>query len=202
MFVRWPLKFMMKLATLIVAAAAIYFMVSAVQVVLASKVPSGTKGLTAASTIVITGSSVDQNAPSGDLLARLQEGLACYQAHLSSSLTVTGTAATGEAGVETSWLEENGVPKSAIDPVTGSDTASQLQAAATALHTGREVIIVTDAMDTLWVRDVAIRDGLKPEIAPGLGSERPFYDQLGTVLSQAGAVAVGRIIGFSRASWG
>jgi maltose-binding protein MalE len=93
------------------------------------------------------------------------------------------------------------VPKSDIQVVNGANTASQLQAAATKIGAGQKVIIVTDAMDAFWVRGTAVHYGLLPQIAPALDSERPFYDQIGTVLSQAGAVAVGRIIGFERATW-
>jgi hypothetical protein len=204
MFVRWPLKVMMKLASLVVLATVIYLIISGVQVILAAKIPQGTKALTPAATIIVLGSSVEQNALSADLLNRLEEGLKCFNDHLAPSLTVTGTDANGQADVagdEASWLEENGVAKKDIQVVSGSNTASQLQVAATDIGPGRRVIVVTDAMEAYWVRGVAVHYGLRPLIAPALESERPFYDQLGTVLSQASAVAVGRVFGFERASW-
>jgi DUF218 domain len=204
MFMRWPLKVMMKLASLVVAAAVIYLIISGVQVVLAAKIPQGTKALTSAATIIVLGSSVEQNAPSADLVDRLEEGLKCFNDHLAPSITVTGTDANGQADVagdEASWLEENGVAKKDIQVVSSANTASQLQVAATNVGAGRKVIVVTDAMDAFWVRGTAVHYGLHPQIAPALGSERPFYDQLGTVFSQASAVAVGRVFGFERASW-
>jgi len=205
MFIRWPLKVMMKLASLVATAAVVYLIISGVQVILAAKIPQGTKALTHAATIIVLGSSVEQNAPSADLVNRLEEGLKCFNDHLAPSLTVTGTDADGQAdvaGVEASWLEVNGVAKKDIQVVSGSNTASQLQVAATEIGVGRKVIVVTDAMDAYWVRGTAVHYGLRPQIAPALGSERPFYDQLGTVLSQASAVAVGRLFGFERANWG
>jgi hypothetical protein len=195
MFLRWPLKMLMKLVSLVVTAAVIYLIVSGVQVVLAAKLPQGTKTLKPAATILVLGSSVAQSPLSADLVNRLEEGLKCFNDHLAPSLTVT--AADAKA-----WLEQNGVPKSNdIQVVNGANAASQLQAAATTIGGGKKVIIVTDAMDAYWVRGTAVHYGLRPQIAPALGSERPFYDQLGTVLSQASAVAVGRILGFERASW-
>jgi hypothetical protein len=201
---KWPFKILMKLASLAVTAAVIYLIVSGVQVVLAARVPQGTKALTPAATIIVLGSPVEQNAPSADLVNRLEEGLKCFNDHLAPSLTVTGTDANGQAdvaAVEASWLEVNGVAKKDIQVVSASNTASQLEVAATGIGTGRKVIVVADAIDTYWVRGTAVHYGLRPQIAPALGSERPFYDQLGTVLSQASAVAVGRVLGFERASW-
>ena len=186
---------LMKLVSLVVTAAVIYLIVSGVQVVLAAKLPQGTKTLKAAATILVLGSSVEQSPLSADLVNRLEEGLNCFNDHLAPSLTVTATDAKA-------WLEQNGVPKSDdIQVVNGANTASQLQAAATTIGGGKKVIIVTDAMDAYWVRGTAVHYGLRPQIAPALNSERPFYDQLGTVLSQASAVAVGRILGFQRTSW-
>jgi hypothetical protein len=203
MFLRWPLKVMMKLVSLVVTAAVIYFVASGVQVVLAAKVPPGTKALRPAATIIVLGSSVDQNAPSADLLNRLEEGLKCFNDHLAPTLTVTGTGTgpSGVAYVEKSWLETNGVSSKDIQIVNSGNTSSQLQVAATEIGAGKKAILVTDAMDAYWVRATAVHYRLRPQIAPALASERPFYDQLGTVLSQASAVAVGRVIGFERASW-
>jgi hypothetical protein len=204
MFLRWPFKILMKLVSLIVTAAVIYVIVSGVQVVLAAKIPQSVGALKPAATIIVLGSTVDQNALSADLVNRLEEGLRCFHDHLAPTLTVTGTDTTGQTNVakaERGWLEINGVPQSDIKVVNAANTASQLRVAATDIGAGQAVIVVTDAMDTYWVRGTAIHYHLHPQIAPALDSERPFYDQLGTVASQAGAVAVGRIIGFERATW-
>jgi hypothetical protein len=194
MFLRWPFKIFMKLVSLVVTAAAIYFIISGVQVVLGARLPQGTKVLKSAATIIVLGSSVDENPASADVVNRLEEGLNCFHAHLAPTLTVTGAVAEA-------WLEQNGVLPSDLRVVSGANTASQLQAAASKIGAGQKVIIVTDAMDAYWVRGTAVHYGLLPQITPALDSERPFYDQIGTVLSQAGAVAVGRIIGFERATW-
>jgi hypothetical protein len=194
MFLRWPFKIVMKLASLVVTAAVVYFIVSGVQVVLGAKLPQGTKALKSAATILVLGSSTDQSPASADLVNRLEEGLNCFHAHLAPTLTVTGAVAEA-------WLEQNGVLSSDIQITDGANTASQLHAVANKIGANQKVIIVTDAMDAYWVRGTAVHYRLLPQIAPALESERPFYDQIGTVLSQAGAVAVGRIIGFERATW-
>jgi hypothetical protein len=191
---RWPLKVMMKLASLVVLAVVVLVIVSGVQVVLGARIPQGTKTLTPAATIIVLGSSLDQSPLTADLSNRLQEGLKCFDDHLAPSLTVTGAGMVAQ-------LELDGVAKKDIQMVSGSNTAAQLQVAATDVGAGRNVIVVTDAVDALWVRGTAVHYGLRPQIAPALSSERPFYDQLGTVLSQASAVAVGRVFGFQRASW-
>jgi uncharacterized SAM-binding protein YcdF (DUF218 family) len=200
MLLRWPFKILMKLVSLVVTAAVIYVIISGVQVVLGSKVPQGTKALTSASAIIVLGSSVEQNAPSADFVHRLEEALTCFHDHLAQTFIVTGTNLR-QTNAGKAWLEQNGVPSSAINFVNGANTAAQLQAAAAKTGAGQNAIVVTDAMDALWVRGTAVHYRLHPQIAPALDSERPFYDQIGTVLSQAGAVAVGRIIGFERATW-
>jgi hypothetical protein len=191
---RWPLKVMMKLASLVVLAVVVYVIVSGVQVILGARIPQGTKALSPAATIIVLGSSLDQSPLSADLSNRLQEGLKCFNDHLAPSITVTGAGMVAQ-------LELDGVAKKDIQMVSGSNTAAQLQVAAADVGAGQKVIIVTDAMDAYWVRGTAVHYGLRPQIAPALSSERPFYDQLGTVLSQASAVAVGRVFGFERASW-
>jgi hypothetical protein len=191
---RWPLKVMMKLTSLVVLALVVYLVVSGVQVILGARIPQGTKTLTPAATILVLGSSLDQSPLTADLSNRLQEGLKCFNDHLAPSITVTGAGMVAQ-------LELDGVAKKDIQMISGSNTAGQLQVAASDIGAGRKVIVVTDAIDAFWVRGTAVHYGLRPQIAPALSSERPFYDQLGRVLSQASAVAFGRVFGFERASW-
>ena len=182
-----------------------YLVVTCVQVVMAGRLPTGTKGLLTASTIVVIGGSGNPTALSQDLVSRLEEGLSCYRAHLATTITVTGSAPDGPpsmASAEASWLEVNGVNSKAIRQVMAPNTAAQLNIVATNLKRGHRVIVVSDAIDDLWVKGAVVADGLSVEFAPALGSVRPFYDQLGAVISQTSAVAAGRIIGFSQVSWG
>lgn len=204
MFMLWPFKLAMKLVSLIFTVMLAYFVFSGVQVVLFSRLHQGTTHLRSASTIVLIGSSVNNNAASPDLQNRLTEALDCYQAHLAPTIIVTGANQAGAptvANFEVAWLEQNGVPKSALQRALGSDTSAQLHMVAEVMNTNHSAIIVTNALDAFWTSKVAEHYGMTPQIAPAVNSEQAPYKHATTVLAQAGAVALGRIVGFNRIFW-
>jgi hypothetical protein len=205
MFMLWPLKLAMRVISLLFTAMLAYFVISGIQVILAARLHEGTTHLHAASTIVVIGSSVDHNAPSKDLQGRLTEALDCYRAHLAPTIMVTGVAPSGGPNVanfEVAWFEQNGVPKSALRPaIVAKNTATQLHQIGAALGSKRSAIIVTDALDAFWTAKVAAHDGITAQLAPAVSSEQAPYSHISTVLAQAGAIAVGRIVGFDRIFW-
>jgi uncharacterized SAM-binding protein YcdF (DUF218 family) len=201
MFMLWPLKLAFKIIELILSAMILYYIVSGFQVVLASDISQSATALKPASAIVVIGSAVDNSAPSADLLHRLQDGLSLYNAKLAPKILVTGTAANGQADFEKAWYEQNGVAKRAIVAVQGNNTAAQLSAVAKRVGSTPSVIIVTDALDAFWTAKVAAHDGLSAQLTPAPGSKQAAYKHIGTVLTQASAIALGRIVGFNRIFW-
>ncbi|HTW99593.1 MAG TPA: hypothetical protein VMD59_12490, partial [Acidimicrobiales bacterium] len=99
------------------------------------------------------------------------------------------------------WLVAHGVLAGAQLAVTGSNASSQLRAAGAALGSGTSVLVVTDAIDAMWIERAAPEDGLAATVVPATGSEPLFFKELGAVWRETSAVAAGRIIGFGRASW-
>lgn len=201
----WPVKLAFRLVSLLVFAIIVYVVVSGVQVDLASNIPAGTTGLNAAQAIVVLPGTLTAGAPSPDLLGRLQEALACYQDHLAPRLVVTGGAATATepsaSTVARNWLAQNGVPASALSEETASDATSAMGGLTALTGPSPNVILVTDAVATYWTRAVAKEKGITAQIAPASGSTVAFYREFGSLWNQASAVAVGRIIGFGRATW-
>lgn len=205
MFMLWPLKLAMRVISLLFTVMVAYFVISGVQVVLGARLHQGTSHLHPASTIVMIGGSVDHNAPSKDLQGRLTEALNCYRAHLAPTIMVTGVAPSGGPSVanfELAWFEQNGVPKSALRPaVVAKNTAAQLHQVGEVLGNKRTAIIVTDALEAFWTAKVAAHDGITTQLAPAVNSEQAPYSHISTVLAQAGAIALGRIVGFDRIFW-
>ena len=204
MFMLWPFKFALRIIEMIFSAMVIYLIVSAVQVVTASNLATATSSFSRASAIVVMGAPASNNAPSPDLQARIDEAMALYHAHLASRILVTGTAPLNGpnlADSEKALLEQAGVPHSAITPVVGGDSAAQLAAVGVALGAKNTAIIVTDALHAFWLEKVAADDDIKAQIAPAVDSEKSSWRHVGTILDQASAIALGRIVGFQRIPW-
>src|SRR5579875_1301655 len=88
----WPIRLAFRLVSLVVLAIVVYLVVSGVQVALGATASVGTAGLRPAEAIVVLPAAIVNGAPSGDFLGRLQEALACYQAHVAPRVVVAGTA--------------------------------------------------------------------------------------------------------------
>lgn len=201
-----PIKWAFKLAYFAVLAAVVYVVVSGFQVVSASHLPTAAGGvLPGARAIVVLGAPTDGSQPGTDLSARLEQALALYQARQAPTLFVVGAQAQGANGAEpqvmASWLETRGVPAQAVLQVTAPDAATGLSEVATQLGNGVKVVVVTDAIDALWTKGAASRDGLTAVVSPAIGSEKAFYEELGQLWRQATGVAVGRVIGYANAPW-
>ena len=204
MFILWPLKLAMRAISLLFTAMVLFFIFSGVQVILYSRLHEGTTHLHPASTIVVIGGAMNKSAATPDLRGRLSEALDCYRAHLAPSIIVTGVAPLGKPNVtsfETTWFEQHGVPRAVLRQAVGSNTAAQLQLAGEEMGTARSAIIVTDALAAFWTAKDAAHNDISAQMAPATNSEIPAYRLATTVLSQAGAIAVGRIVGFNRIFW-
>ena len=53
------------------------------------------------------------------------------------------------------------------------------------LGSRKQVIVVTDAVDALWTKDVASGDGLRPTVAPAVGSKKLFLEEFGALWRQS-----------------
>jgi hypothetical protein len=198
-----PIKWAIKLASLVVFAAAIYVVVSGVQVARAEGGSVAPNSPTPAA-IVVTGTPSSGTAgPSADLLGRLQHGLALYQSHAAPLLIVAGpSVASGPTVPDAAktWLVGQGVPASAVTSLVTAN-GSEFDAVAKALGRGRAVIVVTDAVDALWAKDAASGAGLVVGVSPVPGTKAAVFTQLAPLFRQATGVAAGRVIGYGHASW-
>jgi uncharacterized SAM-binding protein YcdF (DUF218 family) len=154
--------------------------------------------------IVVMGAAQYDGIPSPDLVARLQEANSLFQQHLAPTVVVTGSKETGdqytEAQASATWLEQQGVPTSAIIQVGGDDSWSNLSLAAAALH-GQgltKVLIVTDGFHEDRSLAIASNVGLEAWPSPTTNSPIKGWATVPYYAKETVGVALGRIIGYSR----
>ncbi|HVB04654.1 MAG TPA: YdcF family protein [Acidimicrobiales bacterium] len=198
-----PIKWAFKLVSLLVFAAVVFVVVSAVGVVHAESEgtpPAGAKA------IVVTGSSVVGTAPGPDLLGRLQAALTLARAHTAPLLVVAGPgpsgASPGVPSVAGDWLRAEGVnggPSSLAEVATSN--ANEFSAVAQLLGKGQPIVIVTDAVDARWALNAAAAAGLHASASIVPGTKKLFLTELGPLAREASGVAAGHLIGPEHAVW-
>ncbi len=204
MFLFGPLALLRKVPALIVLGAVVYFVVSGVQVYNASKAAPAVDAIAPAQAIVVVAAPAPGGRPGATFSGRLQETLLLYRAHRAPKVLVSDPAsgaAAGAGGVGARWLESQQVPASAVMVLPPGSANSAFESAAALLGQGTHVIVVADALDQLWTAGAASAAGLDPSVAVAVGSEKPFYRELGALATQAAGVAVGRVAGYGTASF-
>ena len=155
--------------------------------------------------IVVLGAAQYDGTPSPQLAARLDHVVELWPQGVAPIVITTGGSRPGdrfsEAEASAAYLVERGVPADAIvrDP-TGSNTFESLEAVA--LELGERgvdrVLIVTDPYHALRSRLIAQDVGLTAYVSPTTTSVVRGGTSLERHLTEAGGVALGRIVGFDR----
>lgn len=200
-----PLRWALRLPKLAVLGAAAYVVVSGVQVVTASRQAPSTAAVGKAAAIVVLPAPLEGSAPSADLLGRLQEALALARQKVATKVIVAGAPAHAGApspsAVAKSWLVARGVAAGDVLALSSSTSTATLSAVAAVVGPQARIVAVTDAMDALFTRGAASTEGLTAVVVPAAGSTSIATSDLGPLWRQATGVAVGRVIGYSRATW-
>jgi len=194
---------LLKIVLAIVVLAAVYFVVTAVQVWLTSRESDPQTS----QAIVIMGAAQYNGVPSPDLLARIQDADSLYKRHLAPLIVATGAKEPGdhytEAWSEATWLARNGVPSGAIVQVGGRTTWESLNLAVAVLDRKglKKVLIVTDGFHEDRCMAIATELGLDPKPVPATSSPIRGWSAFPYFMKEAAAVALGRIIGYSHLEW-
>lgn len=153
----------------------------------------------AAEAAVVLGAAQYNGRPSPVLLRRLDHAAELYDSGVVEVVVVTGGSREGDVTTEAKagydHLRARGIPDEDLRlEVQGDSTYTSI--AATARFLGREgivdVILVTDAYHTRRVEMIAEEVGLEAEVS-AVGDA-----DLGSMVRETAAVAVGRVIGFRR----
>ena len=190
---------------LIVLIAAVYFVVSLLQVWntgrSADRQPVGA--------IVVLGAAQYDGRPSPQLQARLDHALELWNLNLASYIVVTGGKQEGdrftEAAASRKFLESSGVASDLIfEENSGTTTyASLLAVSQVANQLGIDrVLIVSDPFHLLRAELIANEVGFSASSSATQSSVIRGGDAFRRNLQEAVGVAVGRIVGFRRVdSW-
>ncbi len=193
-----------RLFALVVLAAVVLLVVSAVQVVMASRASPAASAVGPASAVIVVGTPTGRKEATGQLAARCAQALALWSARRASVVITTGGAATSGAPTEASlagaWLLAHGLPARALEKVPEPNLGSGFGTIAKRYgkSAGDRTIVVGAPLQALWLRGLASLEGLDAQFSPASASKNSLLTDVGQVWDQAVAVGLGRIVGFDQ----
>lgn len=186
---------------LLVLVVVVYFVVTLVQVVQASRQDHAGP----AEAIVVLGAAQYDGRPSGVLRARLDHTADLYAQGLAPIVVVTGGRQQGdrfsEAHAAANYLMTKGVPQGALRlEVDGVNSWQSLAAVARFLKAEGidDVLLVSSPYHALRTTHIAAEVGLTGRSSPATKTPEGFAEQARHYLRETAAVGVGRIIGHRR----
>ncbi|HVX19883.1 MAG TPA: YdcF family protein [Acidimicrobiales bacterium] len=198
MLILGPLKLVLKILAVLVAAVVVYFAVTLVQVWLTSREYDPQQ----AQAIVVMGAAQYNGVPSPDLRARLDEALQLYHQGYAHLIAVTGNKEPGdqftEAQAGAQYLQSNGVPPGDIVEAGGDDSWANLADVAPLLKArdATTVLMVTDPFHEDRSMAIATDVGLTPYPTPTQTSPITGWSTLPYFLKEAVGVGLGRVVGY------
>jgi uncharacterized SAM-binding protein YcdF (DUF218 family) len=191
----------LKAVTAILSAIVLYFGVTFAQVWMSSRQDDAR----AVQAIIVLGTAQYNGTPSRALAARLDHAIDLYNRKLAPLIVVTGGNQPGdrftEAEASANYLQERGIPGSAIERETTS-TNSYDELAATARFLKQRsllnVLLVSDPFHSYRIAAIANDLGLHAHVSPTPSSVFHGFDKLKALLRETIAVAGGRLLGYDR----
>ena len=185
----------------VVVLVAVYYAITLVQVYRTGQSDQAR----AVDAVVVMGAAQYDGRPSPQLAARLDHVVTLYGEGVAPLVIVTGGKQAGdrftEAESSAQYLVDRGVPADAIVMESAGRTTYQSLAGAAELLAERgldTVLVVTDPYHALRSRLTAEEVGLTAYAAPTPSSVIRGGNAIRRHLAEAGAVALGQIIGFDR----
>lgn len=195
-----PVRLVLKIVGLLVAAIVLYFAVTLVQVWLTSREYDPQP----AQAIVVMGAAQYDGVPSPDLQARLDEALLLYHEGYAPLIGVTGSKEPGdqfteaESGARYLESQPHPVPADSILEAGGNDSWSNLADLAPELRDRgvHSILMVTDPFHEARSMAIASDLGFTPHPTPTHTSPITGFASVPYFLKEAVGVGLGRIIGF------
>ena len=195
------MKLLVKVVAGLVAAVALYLVVTFVQVWRAANDDQARP----AEAIVVFGTAQYNGIPSPVLAARLDHAIELYRRDLAPVIVVTGGNQPGdqftEATASANYLMQRGVPDDdVLREVSGTSSWQSLASVANFLEDRsiREVLLVSDPFHSFRIRAMASELGLDGHASPTKTSPIRGMSEARYMARETVAVAVGRVIGFRR----
>ncbi len=189
---------------LVVLVLFVYFAVTSVQVVIASRTPLPFDRVKPAAAIVVIGAPTGATI-SDNLQLLCEQALSLWRAGRAHTIITTGASsgsgAPTESSVAAAYLEHHGVKHVTMVPL--GQIPSQISFVAKLLPKsgGGRVILLSDPLQTKWLDDLAASAGLHAQIAAAPSPKGSFLHDLGTVWGQTLAVGIGRVVGYQHTGW-
>jgi len=198
-----PLRWVLRIGLLVLAAIGFYFCVTIVQVWLTSRQydprPAGA--------ILVMGAAQYDCVPSPDLQARLDQALTLYRQGYAHLIVVTGNKQPGDKCTEAQsgamYLESKKVPPADIIEAGGDNTYENV-ADAQAKLSARKIKVLLVTTDPFHEdRSMAIASGLSfsPSPTPTQSSPITGWSTFPYFVKEAVGVGLGRIIGYNHLEW-
>ena len=195
------LRLVWRLARLLLVVLAVYLVITAVQVVAASRRDEARR----AQAIVVFGAAQYDGRPSPVLQARLDHAVDLYRRGYADSIAVTGGRQPGdrftEATASARYLGRKGVPDdSVLREVTGRNSWQSLAATSAFLKARgvKRVLLVSDPFHSARVAAMAEELGLDAYTSPAKDSPITGFSEVPYLAKETIAVAAGRVVGFRR----
>jgi uncharacterized SAM-binding protein YcdF (DUF218 family) len=195
----WPLW--LKIVLGAIALVVVYVGVTFAQVWAASREDHAQP----AQAIIVLGTAQYNGTPSAALAARLDHAAELFQRGIAPLVVVTGGRQPGdvytEAEASANYLQQHGVPGSAIERETTSTNSYDELAATARFLKARgitDVVLVSDPFHNYRIEDIASGLGLHPHVSPTPTSVFHGFSSFTAMVRETVAVAGGRIVGYDR----
>jgi uncharacterized SAM-binding protein YcdF (DUF218 family) len=195
-----PIKLVFRVVSLLLTVAVLYFAFGLVQIYLAAN-PAPPKS---ADAIVVVGSYDSTTTMSATLVARANAALALYSNRVAARIISVGGAPSGpaEAVLVQAYLENHGVPRSAISTITvGSDLWTDAVAVKKVFGASsvRTLAVVDDRWQMYRAKACFAAQNFTVEGA-SVGASGVGGSTFGRYVGEAGLVFAGRLVGYDTVS--
>jgi uncharacterized SAM-binding protein YcdF (DUF218 family) len=198
-----PIRFALRIVSLLLMAILVYLAVSLVQVWLTSRHSDPHP----ASAIMVMGAAEYNGVPSPDLAARLNEALKLFNNKDASLIMLTGGKEKGDVYTESeagsAYLHARGVPLSDILEAGGNTTYQNVAEAAPQLlaRHATTVLVTTDPFHEDRSMAISSSLGLTPSPTPTQTSPIKGWSTVPYFLKEAVGLGLGRVVGFNHLDW-
>jgi hypothetical protein len=196
-----PFAWIRRLISLIFLLVLGFFIYCGYLVYSASQLPTSVAGLKPASTIFIVDPASSSTQLSSDTINRLNQAINVYAADPARHVMLVGKGESITFAKE--YLLANKIPsrKLKVLPSASLPTAFADLAGNRSLGSGL-ITVVADALQADYIENIAADNNLKVQISPAINSEGFSLSWLAQLAQESSAVAVGKVIGFTRVDWG
>ena len=200
---RRGLRFVIWALLIVAGLVCSYYLVTLAQVIHTG----GSHGADRTDAIIVMGAAQYDGRPSPQLAARLDHVVTLWNDDVAPLVVVTGGNIPGdrftEAEASAAYLVDRGVPAAVIIEVGSGNTTHESVAAAAPLMEAagiETVALVTDPYHALRSRLIVEGEGFDVDVAATPNGVVTGWSSFRRQISEAGGVALGRVIGFDRVS--